>query len=91
MWRSLLKSLHCSTISTISSNENICFLNNGLPKTTVAKGNYIALNYGSQVAIINQNGALKKSYISSQQIKDLILGNRICGIIYKDKIEIIAL
>ena len=77
--------------SIASSTENIYFLNNGLPKTTIAKSNFIALNYGTQVHIVNKNGSLKKSYISSQQIKDLILGSHICGIIYKDKIEIIAL
>ena len=77
--------------STTSSNENIYILNNGLPKKTVAEGNFIALNYGSQVYIVNQNGTLKKSYISSQQIKDIIMGSHICGIVYKDKIEIITL
>ena len=73
------------------SNENVYILNNGLPKTTVAEGNFISLNYGSQVFIVNKNGSLKKSYISSQQIKDLIIGTHICGIVYKDKIEIISL
>ena len=77
--------------SISSSNENIYILNNGLPKTTIAESNFIALNYGTQVYIVNKNGSLKKSYISSQQIKDLIMGSHICGIIYKDKIEIIAL
>lgn len=77
--------------SVSSSNENIYILNNGLPKSTVAESNFIALNYGTQVYIVNKNGSLKKSYISSQQIKDLIMGSHICGIIYKDKIEIIAL
>ena len=66
-------------------------LNNGLPKKTFAKGNFIALNYGNQVSIVNKNGNLKKSYVSNQQIKDLIIGNKICGIVYKDKIEIIDL
>lgn len=77
--------------SITSSTENIYFLDNGLPKKVKAQGNYIALNYGNQINIVNQNGYLKKSYISTQQIKDLILGNHICGIIYKDKIEIINL
>ena len=77
--------------STSSSGENIYILNNGLPKTTVAKDDCIALNYGSQVYIINKNGNLKKYYISNQQIKDLIIGTNICGVVYKDKIEIISL
>ena len=74
-----------------SSNEYIYFLDNGLPKSTIANKNYIVLNYGSQASIVNKNGSLKKSYISSQQIKDIILGSHICGIVYKDKIEIITL
>lgn len=77
--------------STNSTTENIYILNNGLPKTTKAQGNFIALNYGSQVYIVNKNGTLKKYYISTQQIKDVIIGNHICGIVYKDKIEIISL
>ncbi len=74
-----------------SSSENIYILNNGLPKTTKGEGNFIALNYGSEVYIVNHNGSLKKHYVSTQQIKDLIMGNHICGIVYKDKIEIISL
>lgn len=77
--------------SATSSGENIYFLDKGLPKKTYAEGDFIALNYGSQVSIIAKNGTLKKSYVSSQQIKDVILGSHICGIVYKDKIEIIAL
>ncbi len=77
--------------STTSSGKNIYILNNGLPKTTIAKGNFIVLNYGSQAYIVNKNGTLKKYYISTQQIKDIILGSHVCGIVYKDKIELISL
>ena len=77
--------------SANSSSENIYFLDKGLPKGTYADGNYIALNYGSNVYIINKNGSLKKFYISNKQIKTLILGSHICGVVYKDKIEIITL
>lgn len=72
-----------------SNNENLYFLDNKLPKQMLANGKIIALNYGSEVDIITQNGTLKKNYISSKQIKDLIVGESIVGIIYKDKIEII--
>ena len=66
-------------------------LNDGLPKTMIAEKKYIALNYGNQVYIVNQKGSLKKYYVSNQQIKDLIIGNNICGVVYKDKIEIVSL
>ena len=77
--------------SSISSEENMYILNNGLPKAMIGNENYIALNYGNQVYIINKKGTLKKMYISTQQIKDLIIGNHICGVVYKDKIEFISL
>lgn len=77
---------------SISTNgENIYILANGLPKSTIGKGKYIALNYESEVYIVSHNGSLKKYYTSTQQIKDLIIGDKICGIVYKDKIEIISL
>ncbi|MCI8310374.1 MAG: hypothetical protein HFJ45_09545 [Clostridia bacterium] len=74
-----------------SNNENLYILNNSYPKQTTASGKIIALNYGTSVDIVNQNGTLKKNYTSSQQIKDVIVGEHIVGIVYKDKIEIIDL
>ena len=47
------------------------------------------MNFGTQVKIINSSGWLVKEYKSSKQIKDLVLGTSIAGIVYKDKIEII--
>ena len=34
---------------------------------------------------------LVKKYISTQEIKDVVIGSGIAGIVYKDKIEIINL
>ena len=76
-------------IKTNSNGENIYILENKLPKQIVSDYNSIALNYGNSVDIINKSGWLEKTYISSQQIKDLIVGDNIVGIVYKDKIEII--
>ena len=47
------------------------------------------MNFGTQVKIINTNGWLLKEYKSTKQIKDLVLGKSIAGVVYKDKIEII--
>ena len=47
------------------------------------------MNFGTEVKIINTSGWLLKEYESSKQIKDIVLGNSILGIIYKDRIEII--
>jgi len=46
---------------------------------------------GSEVHFVNTNGWLAKKYISTQEIKDVVIGSGIAGIVYKDKIEIINL
>lgn len=76
-------------IKTNSSSENIYILENKLPKQIIADNDSIALNYGNSIDIINKSGWLEKTYTSSQQIKDLIIGDNIVGVVYKDKIEII--
>lgn len=71
-----------------SKNENLYILNS-MPQNIVSNGKFITLNYGNEVDVISQNGTLKKNYTSSQQIKDVIVGGELVGIVYKDKIEII--
>lgn len=74
---------------TENEKENIFVLNTSIPKKVITNKNVIGMNFGTEVKIINTNGWLLKEYKSSKQIKDLVLGTSIAGIVYKDKIEII--
>lgn len=69
--------------------ESFYILNSSVPKNVITNENVIAMNFGTEVKIINTNGWLIKEYESSKQIKDIVLGNSIAGIIYKDRIEVI--
>ena len=69
--------------------ESIYVLNTTIPKKVITNKDIIGMNFGTEVKIINTNGWLIKEYKSSKQIKDLVLGTNIAGIVYKDKIEII--
>ena len=51
----------------------------------------IALNLGTELHIINKNGWLMKKYISQQEINNVVISDKIVGIIYRNKIEIIEL
>lgn len=51
-------------------------------------GNNIALNLGSRVDFINTNGWLVKKYISEKEIQDIVIAEKVAGIVYKDKVEI---
>lgn len=72
-----------------SLTESIYVLSSGVPKKVIVNENIIAMNFGTEVKIINSKGWLIKEYKSTKQIKDIILGKSIAGIIYKDRIEII--
>lgn len=54
-------------------------------------GENIALNLGSQIDFINTNGWLVKRYISQKEVNDIVVSEKIAGIIYKEKIEITSL
>lgn len=48
-------------------------------------------NLGTEVYFITLNGWLAKKYTSNQEIKDIVLGTSIAGIVYRDRIKIITL
>ena len=77
--------------STENKTDNLYILDSDVPKTMSIRGNLIGLNFGNEIRIVNEKGWLIKKYTSSKEIKNLVLGNSIAGVIYKNKIEIINL
>lgn len=75
--------------NTTTKAENLYILDSDLPKAVNVSGNNIALNLGNEVQIVGENGWLIRKYTSSKQIKSLVVGDSIAGVIYKNKIEII--
>lgn len=53
--------------------------------------NKIAINFGTELHIINTNGILLKKYISKTEINDIIMTGSFVGVVYKDSIQIINL
>ncbi len=90
------------TVNLISTNTQIVLKNiktqkenvytiNSTVKSIKAYGNNLAFNTGTEVQFISSNGWLQRRYISSQEMKDIILADYLAAIVYKDKIEIINL
>lgn len=77
-------------IDTGSKTESI-YTAHGACKEIYTYDNVIAMNMGSEVHFVNTSAWLAKKYISTQEIKDVVIGSGIAGIVYKDKIEIINL
>lgn len=63
----------------------------GAAKYVYSNNEIIAVNLGQEIEFINTSGWLLKRYYSSQEIQNVIIGNKMAGIVYKDKVEIINL
>ena len=76
-------------ITNIINNKVKKYETEEIAKEVYTSENVIALNLGTELHIINTNGWLLKKYISSQEINEVVISDKIVGIIYRDKIEII--
>lgn len=73
-----------------NKNESL-YLTSGVLKSLEVSENIVALNFSTEVHFVNSNGWLIKKYISSQGITDIVIGNSIAGIVYRNTIEVISL
>lgn len=62
-----------------------------IAKGTSSAGDNIAINLGTEIYFINTKGWLKKKYIANEEIRNIIVSDRIAAIIFKDKVEILIL
>ncbi len=67
------------------------FIIEGSLKSIVAKDKTIALNLGNEVVFLDSNAWVMKKYTSSQDIKNVIVSDKLGLIIYGDKIDIVRL
>ena len=77
-------------INTANKKENT-YKFYGVVKELYSVENKIALNLGSEVHFVSNNGWLIKKYNSNQEIRKIVLSNEIAGLVYRNKIEIIKL
>lgn len=82
-----------STIELINSNNKRTnlYTTNNIVKEVYTYDNKIALNLGSEVDFIGTNGWLIKRYISSQEVRKIVMNPNFAGIVYRNKIEIVEL
>lgn len=75
----------------ITNQKETTYTVEGVAKSVFSYDNIVAINLGSEVDFIDTNGWLVKRYISNQEIRNIVICDRLAGIIYRDKIELINL
>ena len=78
-------------ITNISSGSDTFYVIDGAVKKIVSYDQSVAVNLGTEVHFIGLNGWLEKRYKSAQEIKNVVVGTSIAGIIYRDRIKVITL
>lgn len=76
--------------STNSEKLNI-YTAESAAKDIYCDNNYIAINLGQEIEFINTIGWLVKRYSSEQEVQNVVIGDGVAGIIYKDKLEFLNL
>ena len=65
------------------------YVTKNVAKSILTSNNKIAINFGTELHIIDKNGFLVKKYISDSEINNIVMTDALVGIVYKDKIQII--
>ena len=79
------------SLKNITTQKENIYVAEGTAKDIKVYKNHIALNLGSEIHFITTNGWLSKKYTSEKEVKDIVLGEKLAGVVYKDKIDIINL
>lgn len=88
----VLKADYYAHIINLDNLKESTYKLSGVPRKVYCKGDIIAINYGTEVDIINTGGWLIRRYKSLlQEIRDINLADNLVTVIYKDKVEMINL
>lgn len=88
---SILNTQTSIEIFNTNSDKTSLYTLDGVPKEIYSYNDKIGINLGSEVHFIGTNGWLIKKYISSQEIRKIVMCKDFAGIVYRNKIEIINL
>lgn len=59
-------------------------------KEIVSYNQNCAINLGTEIHFINLNGWLEKKYKSNQEVKEIVLGTSVAGVVYRDRIKVLT-
>lgn len=77
-------------LNTSSNQENIYSLEETI-KQIYANETIIVANTGTDLYFISTNGWLIKKYMANQEITNVVFSKSVAAVVFKDKIEVIAL
>ncbi len=77
-------------INEKNSSESTYLLEQ-MPSGLYCSDNVIAVDMGNEIVFLNHSAWLLKHFTSRQNYKNIVVGDSVAGIIYRDRVEIISL
>ena len=77
-------------INEKNSSENTYLLEQ-MPSGLYCSDNILAVDMGNEIVFLNHSAWLLKHFTSRQNYKNIVIGDNVAGIIYRDRVEIISL
>jgi hypothetical protein len=78
-------------VSNVITGKKSTYIINDTVKSMYTNKNIIAINTGNKVEFIDTNGWLIKRFIATQNFKQIIIGDNLITIVYKDKVDVIGI
>ena len=88
---SILNSEYELKIQNVENKKESTYIIGSTVKNLYCNNGIIAVSLGNEVEFVNTNGWLAKKFTSIQNIKDITIGEKVAGIIYKNRIEVLTL
>jgi hypothetical protein len=79
------------TILNTGNKKRYVYSVDSIAKDTLSAGDIIAVNLGTEVYFVDTRGWLKKKYQADEEIRDVVLSERVATIVFRDHIEILVL
>ena len=77
-------------INEKNSSESTYLLEQ-MPSGLYCSDNILAVDMGNEIVFLNHSAWLLKHFTSRQNYKNIVIGDNVAGIIYRDRVEIISL
>ena len=71
------------------NNKTKQYITSNVAKSIITSENKIAINFGTELHIVNIEGILIKKYKSNAEINDVVMTDNLAAIVYSDNITII--
>ena len=88
---SLLNSKYNLAIVNVNNKKSSAYEGNNSVKNIYCSEKTIGINLGNEIQFINTSGWLVKEILYVKNIKNIVIGNSVAGIIYKDRVDIVKI